>query len=293
MSTILGDLVEFSHSSGGCTLNDPTLVDWAGAIKVCIDNIDGWRETVDLNVSRVQRGVGDGDYVASRFAKKSRVLIIEGYILAPDRASTDELFDALVNNAFPEDTDITITRHEPVPKYVVGRLAGPIEDTQYIPGGMRWSTTILCPDPLKYDALNVISGSSGVSGISSGGRTYPRTYPLSYNLVAGGEGNQITVYNAGTARTPPIIVVTGPLPAGWRIESVTTGETSSFDVDLSALDELEIDMGLKTAKLNGEPINGLLVGGWLTLVPKTNVLRLYGNYDPAAQISLTAKSAWR
>lgn len=301
MSTIHGDKVVVSHEYGGCTFNDPGALNtyWPGAMAVAIDEMAGWRSTTALTVIRTERGTGDGDYLAERFPKRSRMLTIDGYLTAPDRLTLDKMFDLVVANAFPNDTDITLTRHEPIPKYVTGRLAGEVEEMGYLidPRGvdaMRWQTTLLCPDPLKYDALNDLSGSTGVAGLASGGRTYPRRYPLQYNVTASGEGNQVVLYNTGTTDSPVVARLHGPLPIGWRLELGNTGEQISFATALvGPQNELVIDTGNKTATLDGNSINGLLGGTWWRLKPKGNVVRLYGNYDPAAGFSITAKSAWR
>ena len=296
MSTILNDKVTISHSLGTCSFNDPpSLADWPGAVKVRMDVLDGWRETASLNPITTPRGVGDGDYIASRFPAKSRMLQIEGYVTAGSRATLDSLLDLVAIQAFPDNIDITLTRYEPVPKYVVGRVVGPIDPIQYFgnEGALRFATTILCADPFKYDALNTISGAAGIAGVSTGGRTYPRTYPLFYNITAAGSGNSVTVYNAGTAKSYPTITVTGPLPSGWRVENSTWNEQESFDVDLAATDILVINNQTKSALLNGAPVNGLLSGSWWSLRPKSNVIRLFGNYDPLAGFTISAKSVWR
>lgn len=294
MGSIFKDKIVMAHSSGGCAFNDPAMTDWPGAFQVSVDTLGGWRETAEPNVSRTQRGVGNGDYVAPHFALKSRMLSIGGLIHAPTRLLVDQMFDLLVVNGFPPDLDIQLTRYEPIPKYVKCRLAGKIEDPQYTPQGMRWEATLLCPDPLKYDAVNTISGSAGVSGVSTGGMTLPLTLPLIFNVSANGSGNQIIVYNAGTVTSFPVISVHGPLPTGWRVENSTTGDIMSFNIGLgSSVDNLVIDTYNKTALLNGSPITGLLVGTWIGLAPKSNTLRLFGNFDPAAGFSVLGKSAWR
>jgi phage-related protein len=298
LPSIFSDKITLSHDAGGCAFNDPvSLTDWPGATRVRIDDMPGWMSTADLDVIRTQRGVGDGDYIAKRFPFKSRMLLIEGFVMAASRAALESIWDLIQIQAFPANLDIKLTRYETVPKYVMARLAGPVEVTQFLPaeGGMRFRATLLCADPFKYDALNTISGGpTGVSGISSGGRTYPRVYPLVYNISASGSGNSITVYNAGTGIAYPTITITGPLPSGWRIENSTTGMQESFAIDLTTVsDTLVIDNKNKTALLNGAPINGLISGDWWGLSPKTNVIRLFGNYDPSADFSITAKSVWR
>lgn len=491
MSSIHGDKVTFAHEFGGCSFNDAESSDWPGALAASIDDMPGWRSTTDLNVIRTPRGTGDGDYLARRFPKKSRMITIQGYLLAPDRETLDRMFDLVVTNAFPADTDIQLTRHEPTPKYVTCRLASAVEDVQYLidPRGadaMRWEATVLCEDPFKYDAVNVLQGSAGVAGVASGGRTYPRVYELSaatrtnlvrnpsfevnlaswyapqaaqslarstawaasgsasalvsygtatsgtiemtndaymplpvagipytaqfkarkapggaasrnlqlligwinssnaqigsssgalvsvdanntatitatgtppvgttqfylyifapvaaagdafyidsvmaeegitggpyidgstsggvwsgaphnststfaprgvrYNVTTSGEGSQVNLYNEGTADSPVVATITGPVPLGWRLELSNTGEQLSFATALSASDTLVIDTDNKTALLNGSSVAGLLSGTWWRLKPKGNTIRLYGDYSPSAGFNVTAKSAWR
>lgn len=301
MSTIERDKVVVSHEFGGATFNDSVAVavNWPGAFEVNIDDLKGWRSTTGVTVIRTPRGTGDGDYIADRFPKKSRMIEVEGYITAPTRAQLDDLFDSVVVQAFPNDVDITITRYEPTPKYVVCRLAGEIEDLGYLVDAhgvdmMRWGATLLCADPLKYDAVNTLAGSSGVAGVATGGRSYPRTYPLHYNVSSSGGGNQVSLFNEGTTDAPALLDIWGPLPLGWRVELSNTGDFISFNTALStSSDHLIIDTAAKSALLNGSSVNGLLGGTWWKLRPKANVIRLYGNYDPAAGFTVTAKSAWR
>jgi hypothetical protein len=297
MPTILGDKVTCVSSAGSVAFNNSASLgaDWPGAMKVCIDDLPGWSDTVDLNVISVPRGFGDGAYTASRFPARSRLVTVAGYAVAPSRATLDTLWDRLASYAFPQDVDITLTRFEPVPKYVVARLAGPIELVQYHgnEGGLRFETTLLCSDPFKYDAVSTLSGSSGVAGVSTGGRTYKRVYPLVYGTTAQGSGNQVILVNIGTAPALPVFTIHGPLSSGWRLENSTTGAEESFDITLSTGDTLVVDNGAKQAYLNGSLVNGLLNGDWWTLSRGSNIVKLFGDYNATASFTVTAVSRWR
>jgi hypothetical protein len=295
--TILGDKVTCISSAGAVAFNNAASigVDWPGAIKVCIDDVPQWQDTVDLNVISVPRGFGDGAYTAARFPAKSRVLTVGGYVVAPTRLLLDQTFDRMALLAFPQDEDIQFTRFEPIPKYVTARVAGPITVEQYHgrEGGLRFEATLLCSDPFKYDALNTLAGSSGVAGLSTGGRTYPRVYPLVYGTTAQGSANQVILSNIGTAKTYPKFQIDGPLASGWRLENSTTGDEESFDITLSTGDILVIDNGAKSAYLNGNLVNGLLNGDWWQLAQGTNVVKLFGDYNATASFTVTAVSRWR
>jgi hypothetical protein len=295
--TILGDKVTCVSSAGSTSFNDPASVgaNWPGALKVNIDDMPDWLRTVDLNVISTPRGVGDGAYTASRFPAKSRILTVSGYAVATTRAALDAAWDLIVAVAFPQDVDIRFTRFESVPKYVTARLSGPIEITQYHgkEAGLRFETTLLCSDPFKYDALNTLTGTSGVAGLSTGGRTYSRVYPLVYGTTAQGAGNQVILNNIGTAPTNPVFTINGPLASGWRLENSTTGMEEAFDIDLTTGDVLTIDNGAKSAMLNGNVINGLVSGDWWTLARGANVIKLFGDYNATASFTVSAVSRWR
>jgi phage-related protein len=297
MSTILGDKVTCASTMGSIAFNNVASVstDWPGVIKARIDELSGWDDTVDLNVISVPKGFGDGAYTAPRFPAKSRMLTVSGYLVAPNRATLDLNMDRLALYAFPQDTDIVLTRFQPVPKYVTARLAGPISIAQYqgAEGGLRFEAILLCSDPFRYDALNTLSGTSGVAGLSTGGRTYKRVYPLVYGTTALGSGNQVLLYNVGTAVTYPTFTIHGPLPSGWRLENSTTGAEEAFDIDLSTGDTLVIDNANKQAYLNGSLVNGLLNGEWWSLAPLGNVIKLFGDYNATASFTVTAVSRWR
>lgn len=296
MGTIFGDKVTLSHALGSCAFNDAaSLGAWPGASRVRLDDLAGWGSTADLNVIKSSKGTGDGDYLATRFPAKSRLIMASGYVVVPGRAALDSVWDLLSIQAFPVDLDIVLTRYEPVPKYVTARVAGPIEQVQYFPaeGALRFEVPLICADPFKYDAVNTLSGSAGVAGVSTGGRVYPRTYPLTWNITAAGSGNSITLFNVGTAKSYPIINIHGPLPSGWRVENSTTGDEEAFAVDLLSSDILVIDNQQKSALFNGAPVSGLLAGTWWPLARGSNTIRLFGNYDAAAGFTVSAKSAWR
>lgn len=298
MSTIFRDKVTIENPGVGVMgFNDMTFLPfwYAGTSVMAVDTLDGWDKTVSLNVISVPRGVGDGAYTAPKFPALARNLTIGGYVHTADRSAMEHVWDQIVADAFPADTDLILTRYETIPKYVTCRVASEMELTQYFPDQavFRWEGTLLCSDPFKYDATNTLFDSGGISGLSIGGRTYPRVYPLTYTVVAGGEGNQAVISNIGTAKAYPLFTLYGPIPSGWHIDNVTTGASLAFDLDLGVGDVLVIDVKNKYATLNGFTVNGLVTGTWMQLVRGTNVLKLFADYNATAYFTVSAKSTWR
>lgn len=282
------------NSNGSVTFNDLS----AGpgdivAEMALVDVLDGWTATATPVVVTAQKAIGDGAFLASRLYSAGRSLHVEGLIATDGYEETENAWNDLVFKAFPLNEDLTITAQGPVPKFVVARVVSPITPLQWMPDGFRFGLDLLCTDPFKYDAVNILTGTSGVSGASSGGMTWPVTWPVVWNAQTNGVGNGVTLTNIGNADTLPTISITGPLDTGWRIENETTGEFLSFNVALLAGQTLVIDAKTESAEVEGSPVVGLIDGDWFPLKPGANFIRLFGNYDPATSFTVTALSAWR
>lgn len=267
------------------------VIDWG------IDELNGWDKLPAQEIISSPFGGGaDGESLADVWEMRGRHVLVAGWFHAPTREQTEVIKDYIALNAFPRNTDIILTRYEGIPKSITAR----VEDRQFVaigPNEYRWNAQLFAGDPLKYDAEEPppagSSGSAGVAGASSGGRTYPRTYPLTYNTILSGEANSIILFNRGIAGTSPFIEITGPLTkGGWRVSNDTTGEDIRYDLALALGDVLVIDFKEQTALLNGFPVTSAIVGDFWKVEPGVNVIKLYADYDPAASITASIKSAW-
>jgi hypothetical protein len=292
MPTIFRDKVTVNGGTSLVTFNDITQYP-AGAGHWCIDVLDGWDDTADLELASSLRGGVDGEVLGSFAQAKARHLLIRGYVVAGDRARSEALKDQ-IRSSWPRNVDLVLSRYEPVPKFVRCRRNGKIE---FPPGedvgtGFAFRLPVIAPDPFKY-ALAPVSGSAGVAGQSTGGRTYPRTYPMVYTTTTG-SGNAVVIVNAGTAPTPPYITLTGPLVKGaWRVVLENTGDTFQMDIGLGAGDTMVLDFRNRLALLNGYPVTANITGDYWYLPPKvSSTVRLYADFDPAAGIAVSAYSAW-
>lgn len=295
MSTIFRDKVTVN---GSATWNDPASVP-AGAQAWGVDQIDGWDDTADLDSLFIARGGIDGDVHGDFDALRGRHLLLGGYVHASNRAQAEGLFDQIVRS-LPRNKELTLTRHEGVPKFVRAYRAAKIERPQLLVDtvgngqgtGFRWMVPLIAPDPLKY-AVQQQTSSAGVAGLSVGGRTYPRTYPMVYTTTTG-VGNAAVVTNTGTAETPPVVTLTGPLGAGvWRVSNETTLRDLAINVGLAAGDTMVIDFRREVATVNGFVVSGTITGDFWGVSPGVqNTIRLYADFDPAAGISVTINSAW-
>lgn len=277
----------------GITFNEPITMP-AYADDWCMDLLDGWDDTADIDVRSNPRGGDvDGEIVANFFPAKARFLTASGSFTADSRAEAQALGDIIIRDAFPRNTDIELIRHEPVVKTITCRVAGKREIKFVGPKGARWSVPLIAEDPIKYSYTDF--GDLGyISGISGGGRRYPRTYPLSYQTTTQGSANGVIAVNEGTAYVyPKTLTLYGPLTkGGWRVSNDTTGLYIKFDVGLGSTDQLDIDFYNEVAYLNGYPVTSTISGDFWKLAPGSNEIKLYADYNAQAYFNFRYRYGW-
>lgn len=291
MPTLLKDKVTIN----GITFND-ALAKPVGAIEWGCDTLDGWDRAADIQavISDVG-GSTDGQIIADDLVTNGRGLLASGWATAGTRAETETLMDVIMGDVAPKNVDLVVARYESIPKYVTARAIGERSIARVGPYGFRWVAELLAGDPSKYDLIPPAgsSGTSGVAGQSTGGRSYPRTYPMTYTTITSGSENYVTVTNRGTKDTLPLVTITGPLvKGGWRLSNETTGKQVRFDVGLAAGDVLVIDFKQELATLNGGPVTATIFGDFFPIVRGANVIKLFADYDPAATLTVAIESAW-
>lgn len=258
-----------------------------------IDALEGWDSTTEVEVFVTSRGGSvDGDIMGEFTPARTRHLVVAGYILGTSEAIGEELAGLLIKDAFPRNTELTLTRHETTPKFLRVRRSGAVEIQRTMENGFRFQVPLMAPDPFKYSVNEVTSGLIGVSGFATGGRTYPRTYPLTYTAMGEGGNNSADIVNSGTADTNPRVTVYGPLPKGWRLVNETTGEDLKIDVDLASGDELYIDFSEQLVYLNDQLLAANVFGDFWKVVPGTNRIKLFGTYNVSAGFIISINSAW-
>jgi hypothetical protein len=291
MPTIFQDTV----IAGSVTFND-ALTKPEGAVVWGLDAMDGWDDTVSVEATSTSRGAGqDGEVFGTYFSAKARHLLLGGYVWATDRAHAEELMDVLAGDAWPANTDVTIVRHESVPKQVTGRVTDGITFDRVGPEKFRWTVPFSCPKAFKYDASLQTQGPVFPAGNMLGGFEFPLEFPLEFQELAPSTDNSAGIVNAGTAPTYATVTLTGPLQSGgWRVHNETTGKYIGFYTSASIGDVIVLDFENKTATLNGELITSNMFGDYWQISPRTtNVIKLYATYDPSTTMTVTARSAWR
>lgn len=291
IQTIFSDVVTI----GTWTFNDPMTLP-AGVTQAGVNILNGWDDGAPIEVVASSRGSRDGDVPADHFPLRSRILTMGGWLYCTSRSAALNALTSLVGDAFPLDTDLTLTRGEPdVAKQLTVRVAGPVTvpaETNVTGAHFRFAATLQAFDPLKYAVATDINATGGIAGALVGGLVVPVKLPAVFTPAAG-QGNSLSVVNVGSHDTGPIATITGPLPTGWRWTNDTTGEALSLDLSLGAGDVLVLDHKLQQAFLNDSFVSPPLTGDWWTVPRGPNVLKLFGDFDPAATVTVTGHSAWR
>lgn len=279
---------------GTWTFNDPSNMP-AGVTQLGVNILDGWDDTMPVQALVTPRGSRDGDVPSDHFPARSRVVTLSGWMYCTSRTAARVAWTNLVANAFPLDTDLTLTRYEPdVVKQLTVRRAGSIElppATNLTGPHFRFLVPLMAFDPLKYASTVDINATTGVAGQSSGGIVVPIKVPIVFT-AASGQLNQINAFNAGSYATRPVATFAGPLPTGWHWDNTTTNSSLALDVSLGAGDSLILDHAAETATLNNTLISPAIIGSWWPIITGPNVLKLFGDFDPGATVTVTGRSAW-
>ncbi len=161
------------------------------------------------------------------------------------------------------------------------------------PGLPRFVRGALCEfvatDPRIY--WNTVQSATATLGELSGGLDLPHAFPHAFGTA---ESGAAICENVGNIATFPTITVTaGPSGAsGVTLSNETTGQEWSINLTLSAGDTLTVDMGARTALLNGTADRAPFVNRpdstWFGLAPGTNAVRLI-----ATGTDTTALVEWR
>lgn len=148
---------------------------------------------------------------------------------------------------------------------------------------------VVCGDPRWY-ALAQQTAEVGLPTIT-GGREYPRTYPLAYG---GGGTGLVTATNAGNAESYPVTTINGPILAPI-IRNTTTGQQIALSSSLAEGQFLVLDHQARTVLLGGTASRyGELLGTpqWWPLVPGPNALTLNAAQGNGAFAAVTWRSAY-
>ena len=279
-------LADYALSIGGLTLGPGT--------DYIVHRVDGFGAPID-RISDTPRPRRHGELAGSDYLD-GRTVTIEITVRGDTPAETVANLDALLAVWQPITDAGTVTALSykfpgQAERQLYGRPRRLAADTDRIIGN-RISATLeyRAGDPLQY-AATATTGAIGLSG-TAGGRTYSRTYPLTYGTST---STSLYVTNAGTFSTAPTFRITGPA-TNPKVENRATGESLAFAIVLTAGQTLDVDTDARTVILDGTAsrYSTLVTGStFFDLNPGTTELRFVADvYNATATLAVSFRSAW-
>jgi hypothetical protein len=273
---------------GGVTLG---AVDTAGvAWTLDRDGLKGWGGTA-VRTQYSDREADHGSWAGPAYLA-ARVLTLKGKIITGSLSALDGAVEQLTAAAAITDTVLTVA--ETIPKQVTVRRTGePLIDYES-DRVASYSLLLTAADPRRYSTT--LQSQSAALPSTTGGLTLPITMPIT--IAATTVSGRITLTNAGTVATRPVLTVTGPTTGGFTILATTPAGTSTqqtYSDSLGAGDVLVLDSAARTATLNGVVSRRLYLSGtWPEIPPMSQLVFTWSSptYNASALLNGTCRSAW-
>jgi len=190
----------------------------------------GWYDGAPARADLRDRPTADGSFGVNRYYRDARVISVEGDWVG---STMTEAYTARETLASVQATGI------PSPFIVEDELGirsatvllhkSPVVDDVLTTPFFNWSFDVVAPDPRKY-GLEV----APFTGLPTAGTGYvwPAVWPADWG--SGGDPGRVTLTNAGTAETSPVLEVIGGLGGGAELVEITTGSYLRLERDIPA-----------------------------------------------------------
>jgi hypothetical protein len=228
---------------------------------VQILDITGLEDLPSLRVQDDNRGYADGMFTGRDFLN-GRIISMTCSIMSDANASM-QTYVQQMKAAFVSQSSGTSAFRFKLPTRNTQQVQARVRkrditiDPNYVYGRAIAHIEFFCPDPRIYDDT---ASTGTLSPVTSVGRTYLRTYPLTYNSSSG-LTNSAPFINTGNYTTFPTYTISG-VCSNPTIQNITTGQILSFNISLGAADTLVVNSDLRTVILNGNTnVRNTLVGG--------------------------------
>jgi hypothetical protein len=250
-------------------------------------------DTPEIRTTERDHEGTDGGFIDAEF-EKMRTITLEGQIIAGSDL-VETLLDQLKYEWAPRRDSIPLYYSHP----------GASDRVMFVkPLGVRFDYTTLrrvgscdvqfmaqAEDPRLYDAVlqtfNLSQGLAITTGFS---------FDLGFNFGYGAavDPNQTNVYNGGNRPAPAVITIPGPV-SNPIIYNDTTGNVLQFNISVASGDNLVIDLGYRTVKLNGSVSRraALLAPDWFLLAKGDNYMRYRASSAGGTPSTVAFRNAWR
>lgn len=234
----------------------------------------------------VQRSGEHGGFATPQFyAPRPITLVVRATALS--QALRDKA-EATVGLAIPV-SDLALLRiDEAIPKQMLVRRSGAIVPSYLTRADVELNIGLIAPDPRKYSTvLNLVTANQGAG---AAGLAPPWTPPVT--LPAGAPPMSVSVTNAGSFETRPVVTIQGPV-TGPALVNQDTGQTVGFStITLGVGDTLAVDFLNRQALLNGVYRTADIASSWWVMPPGTTGVQMTGTAAAGASMTVAWRDAW-
>jgi hypothetical protein len=279
----------YSLGSWSGNVTDDYGVDWV------VEAEDGWSASPPIRPTMEDRSAGDGSWSGPGWYG-ARVVTLTGKAIATDRLAMLAAKERIKAAVGPRSLATLQVDEAHLSRIAEVRLSDQLQITDVGAQAFDWSVVLVAPDPRRYSAEATVL-TTGLPPVFTG-LTYPRSYPRSYGTTTGvGTGSADVEQVGDFDQTPAVITFMGPV-VDPRATHIQTGRTLAFSITLAESETLVVDLGAKTAMLNGfsSRVSTLTqASAWFMLLPGRNEIQFRGD-DPGTStppsMTVTARSAW-
>lgn len=255
-----------------------------------VQKFDGWGSPAS-SAQFTQRARGHGSTSSEAFYQ-DRVMVIEGLILTESPELLSAALDLLNASVTLEQFTMIVSETGYI-RHVLAQRQGEVIVSRFNNRQAKFSIQMVAKDPRKFGDMITVSTPLPSS---SGGRTYPATYPITYTGVSATGVVRLT--NTGNTQAPVWLRVDGPIPAGgWTVTHVGKKQALTFATSLALTsgEFVTVDMDRREVLAQGQAARAGYVTsrGWFSLDPGDNDIAFSAAaYSATAQLTVTTKSAW-
>ena len=260
----------------------------AHGCEILLSEIKGWFDGPGVRANPLERPASDGDYDGNP-TQDSRVITVTGTITAPTdvalQESMDDL-DSLLTGATRYDTLTVDEMSRGLSRQAVVRLADGTLIQRDSDVHATFSLMLFAPDPRRYSSeLHTVTVGRYMPG---GGFSFPASFPISFGT--NGSDGTVTVTNAGTASTWPVLKFSGPSTNPYA-KRVGDG-TIAAGLTLVSGQELVVDCGLRSVLLGSASRRQFLTADDFFALPPGQSQIYFSADDGAGALTVEWRDAW-
>jgi len=271
------------------TLHDGPFVPYDGdGYKWILTRLGGWFDSPSPRADPLERPGADGDYDGNP-TQDSRLVIVEGTVTAPDRVALQVAMDrvnAVLTGATRYGTLTVDEVARGMSRQAVVRLGGQTVVARTGPTTADLSFSLFAPDPRRYSSeLHSVTVGRYMPG---GGFSFPASFPIPFGT--NGSDGTVTVTNAGTASTWPVLRFSGPSTNPYA-KRVGDG-TIAAGLTLVSGQELVVDCGLRSVLLGSASRRQFLTADDFFALPPGQSQIYFSADDGAGELTVEWRDAW-